>query len=119
MDIPWRRLLRTAEIAKAFDNGMEYFNTFGGNPVSCGIGLSVLEVLENEKLQIHAHEVGEYFKQNLLKLQKEFSIIGDIRGRGLFLGIELVKNLSTLEPAAEEAALIVENMKEEGILVKY
>ncbi|HAB28116.1 MAG TPA: hypothetical protein DCE27_10680, partial [Xanthomarina gelatinilytica] len=77
------------EVANAFANGMEYFNTFGGNPVSCAIGNKVLQVIKEEKLQENAFTVGSYLKDKLIKLQKTFSIIGDVRGQGLFLGFEL------------------------------
>ena len=105
------------EIAEAFDNGMEYFNTFGGNPVSSAIGIAVLDVIEKENLQRNAKIVGEYFIKQLDALQEKYEIIGDIRGRGLFLGIELVKNKKTKEPATEQAKEIINKMKERGVLL--
>ena len=69
---------------------MKYFNTFGGNPVSCVIGEAVLDVLEREQLQAHAQTVGRYFKQRLIDLTSRHEFIGDIRGQGLYLGVELV-----------------------------
>ena len=77
-------------VADAFANGMEYFNTFGGNPVSCAIGLEVLNTIKREKLQENALHVGNYMKQELKKLALKHRIIGDVRGQGLFLGFELV-----------------------------
>jgi len=114
---PMAAVVTTAEIAASFDNGMEYFNTFGGNPVSCAVGLAVLEVIEREALQQHALEVGERFLDGLLGLQQRHSLIGDVRGLGLFLGIELVRNRETLEPADSEAALVVNEMKWRGFLL--
>jgi 4-aminobutyrate aminotransferase-like enzyme len=96
---------------------MEYFNTYGGNPVSCAVGLAVLNVIEEERLQENALKVGERLKTGLARLMIRHPIIGDVRGLGLFLGIELVRDRQTLEPAAIEACYIIERMKEHGILV--
>ena len=87
---------------------MEFFSTFGGNPVSCSIGMAVLDVIENEKLIENARIMGELFIQGFNELKEQYQIIGDVRGKGLFLGIELVKDRETLEPAAEEAQLLIE-----------
>jgi 4-aminobutyrate aminotransferase-like enzyme len=96
---------------------MEYFNTFGGNPVSCAVGLAVLDVIEAEGLQQHALTMGERLLQGLRRLQTRHELIGDVRGRGLFIGIELVKDQKSLEPAADEAAGVIERMKEHGFLI--
>ena len=110
-------VMTTVEIANAFDNGMEFFSTFGGNPVSCAIGLKVLDIVKKEKLQIHALEVGEHLIQGLRNLQLNHSVIGDVRGSGLFIGVELVRDLETLEPATTEAQLIVNQLYKRGILI--
>jgi 4-aminobutyrate aminotransferase-like enzyme len=94
---------------------MEYFNTFGGNPVSCAIGTEVLRTVKREKLQENALEIGEYLKKELKKLAQDFPIIGDIRGQGLFLGIELVD--TNLNPLAEQTDYIANRMKDHGILM--
>jgi 4-aminobutyrate aminotransferase-like enzyme/Ser/Thr protein kinase RdoA (MazF antagonist) len=114
---PLGAVATTPEIAASFANGMEYFNTFGGNPVSCEIGIAVLDVLREERLQEHALRVGERFRAGLDGLISRHRIVGDARGLGLFLGIELVRDRQTLEPAAEEAAYVVERMKDHGILL--
>ncbi|MCP4220786.1 MAG: aminotransferase class III-fold pyridoxal phosphate-dependent enzyme [bacterium] len=114
---PLAAVVTTPEIAESFSNGMEYFNTFGGNPVSCAIGKAVLDVIENEDLQKNALEVGRHMKAGLENLMEKHAIIGDVRGSGLFLGIELVKDRETLEPAAAEASEIAEKMRDRGILV--
>ena len=114
---PLGAVVTTPEIAAAFDNGMEYFNTYGGNPVSCAIGLAVLDVIEEEKLQNNALKVGNVLKAGLLRLKDRYPLIGDVRGRGLYLGVELVLSRETLEPAIEQADYVIERMKEEGILV--
>jgi 4-aminobutyrate aminotransferase-like enzyme len=114
---PLGAVVTTPEIAASFANGMEYFNTFGGNPVSCAAGLAVLDVIRDEELQQNAQAVGAYLKRGLQELQNRHSIIGDVRGLGLFLGVELVRNRETLEPAGIEAAQVVERMKERGILL--
>lgn len=105
------------EIAKAFDNGMEYFNTFGGNPVSCAVGMAVLDVIEQEKLMQNACSTGKYFKEKLKKLKTKHPLIGDVRGMGLFLGVELVLDEEKMTPATEQADYIVEKMKQERILI--
>lgn len=105
----------TKEVAEKFANGMEYFNTFGGNPVSCAIGTEVLRVVKEEGLQKNALEVGEFLKVELNKLAKEFPIIGDVRGQGLFLGIELVD--ADMNPLVEQTDYIANRMKDHGILM--
>ena len=105
----------TQEVADAFANGMEYFNTFGGNPVSCAIGIEVLQTVKREKLQENALLVGQFLKAELNKLSKEFPIIGDVRGQGLFLGIELVD--SKLNPLAKQTDYLANRMKDFGILM--
>ncbi|MBC8770087.1 aminotransferase class III-fold pyridoxal phosphate-dependent enzyme [Arenibacter sp. BSSL-BM3] len=105
----------TQEVAERFANGMEYFNTFGGNPVSCAIGAEVLRVVKREKLQSHALAVGNYLKKELIDLAKKFPIIGDVRGQGLFLGIELVDE--KMEPLAAQTDYLANRMKDHGILM--
>jgi 4-aminobutyrate aminotransferase-like enzyme len=112
---PLAAVVCTQEVANAFANGMEYFNTFGGNPVSCAIGNQVLQVIKDEKLQENALKVGTYLKVELLKLQKSFSIIGDVRGQGLFLGFELTDE--NKYPLTEKASYLANRMKDFGILM--
>ena len=107
----------TRAIADAFDNGMEYFSTFGGNTVSCAVGIAVLDVLRDEGLKEHARVVGEHLLSRLRPLIDRYSIVGDVRGSGLFLGVELVKNRETLEPAGEAASYVANRMREQGILL--
>lgn len=114
---PVAAVVTTQKVAGAFANGMEYFNTFGGNPVSCAIGREVLQVVKEEGLQAHALEIGNYLKKGLEELQVGFPLIGDVRGHGLFLGIELVSDPSTLEPAAAQAGYLANRMRERGILM--
>jgi 4-aminobutyrate aminotransferase-like enzyme/Ser/Thr protein kinase RdoA (MazF antagonist) len=105
------------EIAEAFANGMEYFNTFGGNPVSCAAGLAVLETLEQENLLGNASEQGAYLLDGMKRLQEKYPAIGDVRGRGLFLGIEIVQDRATKEHAGEPASRISNRAKELGVLM--
>ena len=114
---PLGAVITTPAIAESFANGMEYFNTFGGNPVSCAVGLAVLDVIRDEKLQENALVVGNFMHTALKRLMERHSLIGDVRGMGLFLGIELVLNRETLEPATDRAYQIAERMKEQGILI--
>jgi 4-aminobutyrate aminotransferase-like enzyme/Ser/Thr protein kinase RdoA (MazF antagonist) len=114
---PLGAVVTTAEIAASFANGMEYFNTFGGNPVSCAVGLAVLEVIEAEGLQERALRVGERLLAGLRGLGERHPLIGEVRGRGLFLGIELVRDRETREPAGRHAAYVVERMRDHRILL--
>ncbi len=114
---PLAAVITTREIADSFNNGMEYFNTFGGNPVSCAIGLAVLDVIEDEQLQNNALEVGDYLLKGLETLKLKYPIIGDVRGLGLFIGVELVTDHNLLTPAATQASYIGERMKQGGVLI--
>lgn len=114
---PMGAVVTTRGVADAFDDGMEFFSTFGGNPVSCAAGLAVLDVIEDEGLQGRALELGCHFLDGLCKLQTRHSLVGDVRGRGLFLGVELVRDRHTLEPADTEATAIVNAMREQGVLL--
>ena len=114
---PLGAVVTTPAIAASFDNGMEYFNTFGGNPVSCAVGLAVLDVIEHEGLQEHALAMGKRLKAGLERLQEEHDTIGDVRGMGLFLGVELVTDRKTQEPATALAKHVIEDMKSRGILL--
>ncbi|MGO4293541.1 aminotransferase class III-fold pyridoxal phosphate-dependent enzyme [Chitinophaga sp. RAB17] len=114
---PLAAVVTTQAIADAFNNGMEYFNTFGGNPVSMACGRAVLQVIQEEGMQQHALETGEHFLQGLRLLMDKHTIIGDVRGHGLFIGAELVRNRDTQEPAVPEIDVIVEKMKDRGFLI--
>lgn len=114
---PLAAVVTTPAIAASFANGMEYFNTFGGNPVSCAIGLAVLDVLEDEQLQQRALTVGAHFQAALRGLQDKHELIGDVRGEGLFLGVELVTDRRTKEPATAQAHQAVEALRHAGILL--
>jgi len=113
---PMAAVITTKEIAGSFDTGMEYFNTFGGNPVSCAVGLAVLDVIEQEGLQQHALEIGNRMIDGLRNLQARHPLIGDVRGLGLFIGVELVRDHETLEPADTEAERVINEMKTRGFL---
>ena len=114
---PIGAVVTTREIAEAFDNGMEFFSSFGGNPVSTAIALAVLDILKDEKLQANATTVGTALKTGLDTLMQSHGCIGDVRGRGLFLGVEFVNSRETLTPAPEIAHYVVEHLKKRGILL--
>ena len=114
---PLSALVTTKEIADKFNNGMEYFNSFGGNPVSCAIGNAVLDVIKEEGMQQRALKVGSYLINEIKSLQSKYPIIGDVRGAGLFIGIELIRDIENLEPAAIEADKIINQMKDQKILL--
>lgn len=112
---PVAAVVCTREIADSFANGMEYFNTFGGNPVSCAIGTEVLNVIKEEGLKENAATTGAYLKTKLTELQNKYPIIGDVRGQGLFLGFELVD--TNKKPLPEHAAYLANRMKDYAILM--
>jgi 4-aminobutyrate aminotransferase-like enzyme len=114
---PLGAVITSREIANSFASGMEYFSTFGGNPVACAAGLAVLDVLCNENLQANANHVGNKMLAGLRNLQTAFPLFGDVRGMGFFIGVELVRDRATLEPADKEAAFIAERMRDKGILI--
>jgi 4-aminobutyrate aminotransferase-like enzyme/Ser/Thr protein kinase RdoA (MazF antagonist) len=113
---PLAAVITTLEIARSFDNGMEFFSTFGGNPVACAAGLAVLKVVEEENLQERALRVGKYLKELLLALQRQYPIIGDVRGSGLFLGVDLVLDPLTRSAATSQAAYVVNRLRECAVL---
>ncbi len=114
---PLGAVVTTAEIASAFADGMEYFNTFGGNPVSCAVGMAVLDVMEDEHLQERARRVGGSLLARLRDLMAKRRLIGDVRGAGLFIGVEIVRDRDTLEPAGAEASYAANRLRDLGVLV--
>jgi 4-aminobutyrate aminotransferase-like enzyme len=114
---PMAAVITTKEIALSFDTGMEFFSTFGGNPVSCAVGLAVLDVIKQEGLQDRALEIGTRMLDGLHALQDRHELIGDVRGLGLFIGVELVRDRETLAPAPREASQIINEMKARGFLL--
>ncbi len=112
---PLGAVITTAEIARSFDNGMEYFNTFGGNPVSSAIGGAVLDVIEDERLLEHAARVGTRLLGDFEGLKDRHAPIGDVRGRGLFLGLEFVQEGLIPDPLIAEG--VVQRMRDRGILL--
>lgn len=114
---PLGAVVTTRAIADAFANGMEYFNTFGGNPVSAAIGIAVLDVIADEGLQERARDVGDRVLAGLREVATRREPIGDVRGAGLFAGFELVRDRATREPDAELATELVNRAAERGVLL--
>jgi len=114
---PLAAVVTTREIADKFDNGMEYFATFGGNPVSCAIGLAVLNEIEVHDLRGNATRIGHILMDGFRELAKSYPIIGDVRGSGLFIGVELVTDYANRTPAGNQAEYIKERLKAHGILI--
>ena len=112
---PVAAVVCTQDVANKFANGMEYFNTFGGNPVSSAVGAEVLKVVKREKLQENAFAVGEYLKAELNNLKQQFPIIADVRGQGLFLGVEFLSPAGL--PLATQCDYVINRMKDFGILM--
>lgn len=114
---PISGVIAREDLVAEFGKARMYFNTFGGNPVSCAAGLAVLDVLREEGLMEHARKVGEHVQAGLRELKDRHPLIGDVRGRGLFFGAELVRDRKTLEPATAEAGRLVNAMRERGVLI--
>ncbi|GMN40505.1 hypothetical protein TIFTF001_009731 [Ficus carica] len=114
--IPLGAVVTTPEIAEVLTR-RNYFNTFGGNPVCTAAGLAVLKVIEKEKLQENAFVVGSHLKERLTALKDKYEVIGDVRGRGLMLGVELVTDHQLKTPAKDETLHVMEQMKDLGVLI--
>jgi 4-aminobutyrate aminotransferase-like enzyme/Ser/Thr protein kinase RdoA (MazF antagonist) len=114
---PMGAVVTTPEIAAAFANGMEFFSTFGGSTAACAAALATLEVLEEEELQANAARVGRRLLAGLQDLAARHPQIGDVRGAGLFVGVELVRDRATREPAGLEAGEVAERMRRRGVLL--
>ena len=113
---PLAAVITTPKIAAVMTQKV-HFNTFGGNPVVSAIGKAVLEVIEKENLQANALKLGTHILAGLQKLKAKYKVIGDVRGQGLMLGIEFVKDQATKQPGREECAQVVENAKDLGLLL--
>lgn len=114
---PLAGVVARADLVEEFTSQNMYFNTFGGNPVSAAVGLAVLKVLEEERLLENARRVGEYVIAGLEKLRARHPLIGDVRGRGLFFAVEMVRDRVTKEPAGAETKRIVNGMRARGVLI--
>lgn len=114
---PVAGLVARSDLLDQFGEKQRYFNTFGGNPVSCAAANAVLDVIEDEQLQMNAQRQGQRLRYNLDKLAGRYHCIADIRGSGLFYGIELVKDRESLAPASELASMVVNAMREAGVLI--
>lgn len=116
---PLAAVVTTRRRAEAFANGMEYFNTYGGNPVSCAVGLAVLDVIDDEELQSRAARLGTLFRSGLEQLAARYAAIGDVRGLGLFLGFELIEESdpAAKRPDPDLAWYLAQWMRERGVLL--
>ncbi|MGH8247569.1 MAG: aspartate aminotransferase family protein [Gammaproteobacteria bacterium] len=114
---PLAAVVARADLVNRFRDQVMYFNTFGGNPVSCAVGMAVLDVMERENLIENARVTGDYVRDGLRRLQKKHDLIGDVRGHGLWIGAELVRDGKTKEPAADEAKRAINLMKDRGVLM--
>jgi 4-aminobutyrate aminotransferase-like enzyme len=114
---PLAGLAARADIIDAFGCRVRYFNTFGGNPVSCAAGMAVLDVIEQEGLQRNAHVTGAYLKAGLQALADKHDVIGDVRGAGFFLGVELVNDRHGKQPATAAATRVVNALRERRVLL--
>ena len=113
---PLAAVVTTPEIAAAFARETDYFNTFGGSPVSAAAGQAVLDVVEREHLLANVRRSGEHLINGLRELAARHALIGDVRGKGLFIAVELVRDRKTKEPARSAAAAVVEHLREHGVL---
>ncbi|MEM7681270.1 MAG: aspartate aminotransferase family protein [Planctomycetota bacterium] len=113
---PLAAVTTTADVAQTMTRRI-HFNTYGGNPVSMASGLATMEVIDAEGIQQNAKEIGVYLKQGLLELQDKHALIGDVRGMGLMLGVELVTDRKAKTPASAEAAELMELTKQRGLIL--
>lgn len=104
-------------VIEKFGKTTDYFNTFGGNPVSTAAGRAVLQYIHKENILQNVHDTGIYFRAGIAKLQEKHNVIGDVRGKGMFIGIDLVKDRASKEHAPVEAARLIELLREEGMLI--
>ena len=114
---PLAGLVIRPELLERFGGQVRYFNTFGGNPVSCAVGQAVLEVIEDERLQDNARDVGAYLRDGLRQLAQRHQAIGDVRGAGLFIGVELVRDRATREPDGALTSRLVNGLRERRVLI--
>jgi len=114
---PLAAVVTTHQIAEEFARKFRYFNTFGGNPVSTAVGLAVLDVIEDENILQNVNRVGEYLGEGLRALAPQHELVGDVRGKGLFYGLELVRDQASRKPATEEALRVRELLRENGVLL--
>jgi 4-aminobutyrate aminotransferase-like enzyme len=114
---PLAAVVTTPEIAAAFARGYGYFNTFGGNPVSAAVGLAVLDVIEEDRILRGVHDTGVFLRRGLESLAERNELVGDVRGKGLFFGVELVRDRAQREPAPREAARVREHLRDNGVLL--
>lgn len=114
---PLAAVVTTPEIAKTFSEKFGYFNTFGGNPVSAAVGLAVLDVIEREQILQNVHHTGAYLAGQLHSLSHQYKFIADVRGKGLFYGLEIVTEPGGIEPDRDRAGRIAEGMRDAGVLL--
>ncbi len=114
---PIAATIARSDLIDEFSTHSQYFNTFGGNPVSCAAGLAVLDVIEQEDLQLNALTTGQYLTDGLTALANKHNAIGDIRGSGFFKAVELVTDREARTPAKDLAATVVNALRSRGILI--
>jgi 4-aminobutyrate aminotransferase-like enzyme len=115
---PLGAVITTRALAEAYRNQGYFFSSAGGSPVSSVVGLAVLDSLRDDRLQQNAHDVGEHLRRRLLELADRHPLIGAVHGRGLYLGVEFVRDRDTLEPATQETAAICSRMLELGVVIQ-
>ena len=114
---PISAVVTSTAVVDAFQRDSHYFNTFGGTPVACSAALAVLEIIEQQDLQARALETGNHLRAGLEELATNHIMIGDIRGSGLFIGIDLVRDRESREPATDETRMAVNLLREQGVLI--
>jgi 4-aminobutyrate aminotransferase-like enzyme len=115
---PLGAVITTREIAEGYRSQGYFFSSAGGSPVSCVVGATVLDIMRDEALQENARVVGAHLRQRLLELADRHELIGAVHGMGLYVGVELVRDRETLEPATEETAAICERLRELGVIMQ-
>jgi 4-aminobutyrate aminotransferase-like enzyme len=115
---PLGAVITRREVVDALSSQGSFFSSAGGSTLSCRIGIEVLEIMRQEDLQGNALVVGNYLASGLEELAQKYPLIGAVHGRGLYLGVELVRDRTTLDPAVRESALLCDLMRERGVIVQ-
>jgi 4-aminobutyrate aminotransferase-like enzyme len=110
-------VVTTPEILEQFTRSKEFFSTFGGNPVACAAAMAVLDVIENENLLENSRVTGTYLRDGLRAVGQDNSSVGEVRGKGLFIGVDVVSDPDTMTPDAAQASRIKNHLRDSGLLV--
>jgi 4-aminobutyrate aminotransferase-like enzyme len=115
---PLGAVITSRAVADSLEKEGYFFSSAGGSPVSCVVGMTVLDIMQQEELQRNARETGDHLKARLEALGQRFPLVGAVHGMGLYLGLEFVRDRETLEPATEETAAICDRLLDLGVIMQ-